>query len=888
MAVSFKVPSSPSKSVLTVSEFLGVDFTNSPTTVDIKKSPNAVNMIRDVPGKVRKSMGWKTVETYDGKINGCHYLRGAESWLTHAGNKLYFEGKSIYNYLADERSRSWQFKDGMYLIDGKQMIQVAPVYFGEEQSGFAPVTVKHVYEDFKSDALKEFKVYGQSRGTHAAGPLSLDNPADYSRGEYLEWWDVLTEYNDPKTGEVIQKEHRLETRLRGIKSRDTWNYEVDGEHYYGDEYDFVSRKHTRRIGKEVYGFASGMTKVTVNGKTVYSTAIPEDMKDCTDTAEIGALECSAAECVSYSQLGKNDADGNPAPCQIAVYNGKLFFYPAEHKYELSQYAFTIFYALKAPEEYVQSYVDETFDSMEFPSVNPFKIILKSTVAPSAIYVKYKSKNEPDDYRARPVEEVAYIPTLTISKDPSGGGTQYEDLNLLQPGFTETFLGQADVKDYCMSFGGLDDTPVKVELMNTDGDFVEKTEGTDFTVDRDAGIVTFVTAPGESPMRGEDNVKITAYRTVEGYADRINHCTIGTLFGVNGALDRLFLSGNDEYRNYDWFSAQYDPTYFADTSYSVLGSDVSAIVGYSIISNLLAAHKDNFEKDQNIILRQGDLEENVPTFRIANTLQGAGAIAKDSFAYLSTEPLFLTESGIFAVTAQDVTGEKYAQNRSFFLNGKLLEEENLKNAFGFVYKDMYWLCINDVAYILDGLQPLQTDRSAPYSTRQYVGFYRTNMPVNVMWERDGALWFGTKDGRVCRFATDKYDLESYNDDGEAIKAVWETPDIDGDLFYKNKTARYLALRLDSAIYTSVSVYGMKRGLWNFIKKDSTSATYLSFPDIDFSKLSFRTDTTAATVPFKVRLKKVDKFRFRLENNEVNEPFGLFDLGIEFVENGNYKR
>lgn len=46
----------------------------------------------------------------------------------------------------------------------------------------------------------------------------------------------------------------------------------------------------------------------------------------------------------------------------------------------------------------------------------------------------------------------------------------------------------------------------------------KTEGTDFTVNRETGAVTFLTVPGKSPLNGEDNVKITAYRTVEGYAD----------------------------------------------------------------------------------------------------------------------------------------------------------------------------------------------------------------------------------------------------------------------------------------------------------------------------------------------------------------------------------
>lgn len=637
--MQFKIPSSPKKSIMTIDEFLGVDFTNSPANVDITKSPNAPNMIRDVPGKVRKSMGWEVIETFQDDneiglpINGYHAIRGDDTYLIHAGTNIYRGDELLYSTANNARSRSWQFKEKLYIMDGLKLL----VFYSET------------------------------------------------------------------------------------------------------------------------------TTETVDGEEVETTT----------------------------------------------------------------------------------------------------------------------------YHIELVENNAYTPTLTISKDPSGGGTQYEDLNLLNPAFTETFLGKANEVEYCMSFGGLDDTTVEIQIMNSDGDFIDKVEDTDFTVDRETGIITFTTAPGVSPLSGEDNVKITAYRTVEGYADRINKCSIGTLFGVNGALDRLFVSGNPEYINYDWYSAQYDPTYFEDTAYATLGSDSSAIVGYSIISNFLAAHKDDMEKDQNIILRQGDLEENEPIFRIANTLQGAGAIAKESFAYLATEPLFLTNLGVYAVTAQDITGEKYAQNRSFFLNGKLLKENDLSNAFGYVYKDMYWLCINNVAYILDGLQPLMTDKSMPYATRQYAGFYRTNLPAHIMWERDGLLWFGTVDGKVCRFFSDKTRQDAYSDNGEAIEAVWETPDIDGNLFYKNKTLRYFAVRLDSAISTSLKLYSMQRGLWSFIKEDASFARYFSFSQLTFSKLSFSGDKTQKVSSTKLRIKKVDKFRLKVVNDAINEPFGIFNMAMEFVEGGNFK-
>ena len=56
MAVNFSIPKSPSKSIMTIDDFLGVDFSNSPANIDDNKSPNAVILIRDVPGKVRKRM----------------------------------------------------------------------------------------------------------------------------------------------------------------------------------------------------------------------------------------------------------------------------------------------------------------------------------------------------------------------------------------------------------------------------------------------------------------------------------------------------------------------------------------------------------------------------------------------------------------------------------------------------------------------------------------------------------------------------------------------------------------------------------------------------------------------------------------------------------------
>ena len=69
---------------------------------------------------------------------------------------------------------------------------------------------------------------------------------------------------------------------------------------------------------------------------------------------------------------------------------------------------------------------------------------------------------------------------------------------------------------------------------------------------------------------------------------------------------------------------------------------------------------------------------------------------------------------------------------------------------------------------------------------------------------------------------------------------------------------------------------------------SKARYFAFGKLTFSKFTFSTDTTPKTIAQKIKVKKVDKTRFRLENREENEPFGIYEISIEFTESGKYKR
>lgn len=488
-----------------------------------------------------------------------------------------------------------------------------------------------------------------------------------------------------------------------------------------------------------------------------------------------------------------------------------------------------------------------------------------------------------------VTEAAYVPTIMISRNPEGGGNAYEALNLLSTKWTESFLGVASTKTYQLTTKELDETEVTAQVLDADGEWVDKTEGTDFTVDRAKGTVTFNTAPGESPVKGQDNVKITAAKARDGYADKINKCTVFAVFGVGGAPDRVFVSGNPDEPGMDWYSGFTDPTFFPDTNYTKLSRDGAEIAGYAVLGNALAAFLDGSTDGRNVVVRTGSLDNaGEAIFRIQNTLLGENAVAKDSFALTDKEPLFLTERGIYAVTAEELTGEKISQERSYYISSALMSAAGLSEAVGIVYRDFYVLALNQTLYLLD-LQQKHYERNSPYSSFQYECYYWPEIPARILWTEGERLCFGTEDGRLCRFAINVDRNDSYNDDGKAIDAYWETCDFDGNAFFKTKTFTGIAVRLAAAVQTGVKVYAQKRGLWSLVFDAKDRARYFSWEYIDFAKFVFSSDETPRTLYGKVKIKKVDKVRFRLQNKELNEPFGIYAFGLEWREPGaNYKR
>lgn len=483
-----------------------------------------------------------------------------------------------------------------------------------------------------------------------------------------------------------------------------------------------------------------------------------------------------------------------------------------------------------------------------------------------------------------VSEIAFVPTVLIAKPPNGGGASLNPVNLLQPKRQEKFFGNGSAKVYQLAANKLDEAEVTVKKVTAAGE-ENLVENTHFTVNRETGQITFTTAPPAPPVSGEDNIFITYSKTVEGYAERISKCRAATHYGLGGA-NRVFVTGNPEYSAYDRWSEINNPTYFPDLNYSVVGSTNTAVMGYAKLGEYLVLIKEDNQQDGTIFLRNAVLSDSKALFPLKQGITGTGAISPYSFVNLIDEPLFLSRTGIYAVTSNMITAERTLQNRSYFINNRLCKEENLQNAVAAEWNGYYILALNGRAYLLDSRQ--KTAVASNDNAFSYEGYFWDNIPARCLLSFDGELYFGTEDGRVCKLNTDVATMDKFSDDGEPIRAFWETKADDDGLSSMLKTMQKKGgmLTIKPSVQTGAKVYVSVNGEPFTLLKESRFSLF-SWQNLDFKAFTFLTSDTPKKIAIGKKVKKYSTLQFRIENNQKNQSFGIFEL-VKYFTAVNYMK
>lgn len=475
-------------------------------------------------------------------------------------------------------------------------------------------------------------------------------------------------------------------------------------------------------------------------------------------------------------------------------------------------------------------------------------------------------------------DVAYAPLTVIARTPAGGGVNYEAVNLLSGAQRVRFLADGSSTVYCLPYAGLD----SVDAVTVNG--AALTSG--WTADLAAGTVTFSAAPAAPAAGAEDNVEIAFTKTISGCADRIDKCRAAIVWGVGAASDRIVATGNPDYPNCDYICAYADGTYWPDTLYAVIGTDETAILGYRRLGEYLAVVKEDNGQDSTVFLRSGALDaDGEATFPVKPCLAGAGAVTRFGFGNIGDEQLILTGSGVYALTTNSLTAERIAQNRSWRIDPKLTGED-LSEAVSCGYDGAYLIFTGGRVYGLDGRQP-RAYASRNDTSFVYECFYWENVPARCVQRRvDGgaeSLWFGTADGRVCRFNTDVEGMARYNDDGAAIEAVWATrSDDDGD-----PMIRKTLLRKGNAV--TIKPY-TRSGAKILFRTDRDAVAWqaaagemdiFDWEDIDFARFTFQANDGPSEIPFGRAVKKYKRLQILVKNDAVNEGFGVYAIVKHFA-------
>jgi len=271
---------------------------------------------------------------------------------------------------------------------------------------------------------------------------------------------------------------------------------------------------------------------------------------------------------------------------------------------------------------------------------------------------------------------------------------------------------------------------------------EKKEGTDYSVDTETGIVTFTTAPADGK-----NVYIRyAEWDTDKDIDRINECTLVESFGYYND-NRWFVTGvqGEEYKNIDYMSGSGDPTYFPYDGYVRVGADTSRIVGYLKQYDSLLIVKEDNEQDAQVFMRTASYDdEDGAMFPVQQGIRGVGAAGREAFGVLRDDPMFLSDEGVFAITGTAVKEQQTMQNRSFYVNKKLMAEEHLENACAGVSNGYFLLAVNGHCYVADSRQQTAASDTGAYG---YEWYYWENFPAVLMWKIDKALYFSTNTERA---------------------------------------------------------------------------------------------------------------------------------------------
>lgn len=466
-----------------------------------------------------------------------------------------------------------------------------------------------------------------------------------------------------------------------------------------------------------------------------------------------------------------------------------------------------------------------------------------------------------------LDEIGYIPTTQIARSPNGLASQiYEQVNLLQDSRINLFTSNETDTTYQLEITNISEVQ-SVEVLNNNGEWITKTQGTDYTVNAGLGQVIFSNAVGNSPVDGRDNVRIKFKISSPSNKSQVNKCSIMMVYGYAGANNRIFLTGNPDYANIVMYSHIEDITYVPVENVIKIGLEVVPITGLMrLLNGHLAALKNVSDTDSTLFEIGYGTFNGIEVFPLVGSSKGEGNISQYTHDTLINEPLILSENGIFAVNTATLSDDIYVYHKSYYIDNKLRQESGLENAIGIVCDGKYYLALNDHVYVADS-RFKTSNKNGKYSNFQYEWFYWTGIPVRVWFVWNNELYFGDKYGNICKFR-DNNDENRFKDNTDNVVAEWNSVILDLNSPARKKNIKRVSLASNPTNSKLTIGYRLQKGDKEVLTKIYTDSTY------------------PKTTMIRKKAKKLSFFSLYIENNE-NTNMSFNSINVVYTVGSYYK-
>lgn len=449
------------------------------------------------------------------------------------------------------------------------------------------------------------------------------------------------------------------------------------------------------------------------------------------------------------------------------------------------------------------------------------------------------------------EVEGYVPKVFFNAPPAGGGEEYEFMNLLTPKRYMEFNGDGTSATYHLPEKNIDSV-YKVEV-----DGVDKTEGTNYTVDKINGTVTFTA--GSIPSSNMNNVLIY-WAKDHNQRQFIEKMRFGTIFG--GDVDtRVFLYGNPEEKNRIRYSVPQlddDNNGYASVEYFTPFSKLEAGPANFAVTALTRQYDrllvtTNKPEAYYCTLSMIQLDETTTTTSIQTfpLNEAHGNIAMGQGQVLNNDPVTIENGAIIRWKSTNVRDERNMSDISQKI--KLdLNDMNLVNVktLDFAKDNQYWLLNTNRVYIYN------------YANDTYSRITLAH-DMDQIEALDGNVYMATQTGKLVKFG-DQFD--TYN--GIPIRARWEMNFYDFEVPYLRKTMRKIWVLMQPQAKASATIGYISNKNESPVKK-RIEYSMVFFDDVDFRDFSFQVSNNPQPFRLKLKAKKFTNLKITIENEEATD-------------------